>query len=47
MKKVDLSNFNAQNAEVMMMFAGCDSLEKNNIIKKDKKIFENFDFEKA
>ena len=41
---LDLSNFNTQNVTNMSgMFAGCNSLKKENIITKDDKILLEFD----
>ena len=41
---LDLSNFNTQNVTNMgEMFSGCNSLKKDHIITKDKKILEEFE----
>ena len=43
---LNLSNFNTQNVTFMFdMFNGCYSLEKDNIITKEYKILEEFEFE--
>ena len=40
---INLSNFNTQNVTNMsLMFYGCKSLKKENIITKDKKILDKF-----
>ena len=40
---INLSNFNTNNVIKMnSMFFGCKSLNKNNIITKDKKIINSF-----
>ena len=42
LNKIDLSNFNTNNVTDMdYMFGDCPYLNKNNIIIKDKKIFNN------
>ena len=44
LKNIDLSNFNTNNVTNMIgMFGVCSSLNKNNIIIKDKSIFNNKD----
>ena len=41
---LNLSNFNTQNVTDMEhMFSGCNSLAKNNIITKDKRILKKYD----
>ena len=40
---LNLSNFNTQNVTYMSgMFGGCNSLNKNNLITKDKKVLNQF-----
>ena len=42
LKKVDITNFNFQNVDDMdNMFEGCKLLELENIIVKDKSVFES------
>ena len=42
LNKIDISNFNTNNVTHMgFMFGECSSLNKNNIIFKDKRIFNN------
>ena len=43
---LNLSNFNTQNVKDMgFIFCGCNSLTEGNIITKDNKILEEFEFE--
>ena len=43
LKELSLDNFNNNNTtDMSWMFNGCSSLKKENIITKDKKIFEEF-----